>query len=63
MAPGEKINDLVLDSCLAMGYYRMQQNVFTTNIIFQEDQIMPVFWLRTPLQKIKVNSGIKELIR
>jgi arginine-tRNA-protein transferase len=59
----EKINDLVLDSCLAMGYYRMQQNVFTTNIIFQEDEIMPVFWLRTPLNKIRVSSSLKEILR
>ena len=63
MSEQAKINDLILDSCLAMGYYRMQQNVFTTNIIFQEDEIMPVFWLRTPLHKIKVSAGIKEILR
>ena len=63
MSEFEKINDLVLDSCLAMGYYRMQQNVFTTNIIFQEDEIMPVFWLRTPLNKIRVSSSLKEILR
>ena len=59
----QKINDLILDSCLAKGFYRMQQNVFTTNIIFQEDEIMPVFWLRTPLNKIRISSSIKEILR
>ncbi len=58
-----KINDLILDSCLAKGFYRMQQQVFTTNIIFQEDEIMPVFWLRTPLNKIRISSSIKEILR
>ncbi|MFY8021290.1 MAG: arginine-tRNA-protein transferase [Bacteroidia bacterium] len=63
MSARAKINDLILDSCLAMGYYRMQQNVFTTNILFQDEKIVPVFWLRTALQKIKLNKSIKELLR
>lgn len=39
----------ILDNYLANGYYRMQQNVFTVNCLFNsqvEHNLTPVFWLR-----------------
>jgi arginine-tRNA-protein transferase len=35
-----------LDEYLAAGWYRMQQLIFTTDLITKDDALIPVFWLR-----------------
>lgn len=35
-----------LDEYLAAGWYRMQQLIFTTDLITKDDMLIPVFWLR-----------------
>jgi leucyl-tRNA---protein transferase len=41
----------LLDEYLAKGWYRMQQTIFTTDIIIKDDLVIPVFWLRTVLKR------------
>jgi leucyl-tRNA---protein transferase len=41
----------LLDEYLSKGWYRMQQTIFTTDIIIKNDHIIPVFWLRLVLKK------------
>lgn len=36
----------LLDAYLAAGWYRMQQHIFTTDLITKDDELIPVFWLR-----------------
>lgn len=36
----------LLDVYLAAGWYRMQQRIFTTDLITKEEELIPVFWLR-----------------
>ncbi len=54
----------VLDEHLANGYYRMQELMFTTSFIHSDtnEDISPVFWLRTPVTKI-TESKTAKLIR
>jgi leucyl-tRNA---protein transferase len=49
----------VLDEYLAAGYYRMQHNIFTTHYTQLETdaEIIPVFWLRTAVNKINENKA------
>jgi leucyl-tRNA---protein transferase len=42
----ESLPQKILDIYLAAGWYRMQQTIFTTDIISKEDSLVPVFWLR-----------------
>ena len=49
-----------LDDYLARGWYRMQQMIFTTDVIVKENKLLPVFWLRLSLQKYTpVKTGNK----
>ena len=49
----------VLDDYLALGYYRMQHLIFTTNHtqLDMERYRIPVFWLRTLVKRIKENKS------
>jgi len=52
----------LLDVYLAAGYYRMRHDLFTTNSIPRFDGensliFMPVFWLRTLVNKITENKS------
>ncbi len=40
-----------LDEYLAGGWYRMQQTIFTTDVIVKDNSLLPVFWLRLSLKK------------
>jgi arginine-tRNA-protein transferase len=42
----ESLPQNILDIYLAAGWYRMQQSIFTTDIIVKDDSLVPVFWLR-----------------
>ena len=47
----ESLTAQQLDDYLADGWYRMQQMIFTTDVIVKEDRLLPVFWLRLSLEK------------
>lgn len=48
MKPHEhiKFNGALLDNFLAQGCYRMRQDIFTTDFIWDKNALHPVFWLR-----------------
>ena len=54
---------VLLDSMLAQGWYRMGQNVFTTNTIDLEDGEKTVCWARILLQHFSPNSRHRKLIK
>jgi leucyl-tRNA---protein transferase len=43
----------VLDEYLSKGWYRMQQTIFTTDIIIKNELVIPVFWLRFALKRYR----------
>ena len=45
-----KFDGKVLDSFLAQGCYRMRQDIFTTNFLWNDGDLYKVFWLRYSLQ-------------
>lgn len=49
----------LLDKLLAAGYYRMQHLIFTTHVIFENDQhqSIPVFWLRTRVGAVSATKN------
>lgn len=55
----------LLDLLLAKGYYRMQHLMFTCNdtIINEEDGLIPVFWLRTLVDKVSLNKKAQGIIK
>ena len=69
---GKKFIGHDLDNLLAMGYYRMQQEMFTTNVVFSHQDFYDVFWLRTLInpkeivekhQVFKRNNGFSVLLK
>ena len=44
-----KFNGALLDNFLVQGCYRMRQDIFTTDLIWDNHKIYNVFWLRYPL--------------
>jgi len=52
----------LLDEYLARGWYRMQQTIFTTDIIIKQETILPVFWLRLSLKKYRENKTSRKII-
>jgi arginine-tRNA-protein transferase len=61
-----------LDNLLAIGYYRMQQEMFTTNVVFSHQDFYDVFWLRTLISPneivekhsvFKRNNGFSVLLK
>ncbi len=57
--------DAYFDYLLASGFYRMQHMMFTCNetITGNDDQYIPVFWLRTVLQKCKLHKSAKTILK
>lgn len=51
-----------LDDYFANGWYRMQQMIFTTDVILKENRLLPVFWLRLNLAKYKPNKKHLQLL-
>jgi len=47
----ENLSGNQLDEYLADGWYRMQQTIFTTDVILKDNKLSPVFWLRLSLDK------------
>lgn len=58
----EQLTGKELDDYFAKGWYRMQQMIFTTDVILKEDRFLPVFWLRLPIEKYKPTKKHKQLI-
>jgi leucyl-tRNA---protein transferase len=46
----ESLTPQELDEYLAAGWYRMQQLIFTTDLIIKDDRYLPVFWLRVVMK-------------
>jgi len=62
--PGkEGFKGQLLDRYLALGYYRMQHLIFTTTHTQQdtENVLLPVFWLRTVLAKLKEGKAAQAI--
>jgi leucyl-tRNA---protein transferase len=58
----ESLTAQQLDDYLADGWYRMQQMIFTTDVIVKEDRLLPVFWLRLSLEKYSPAKKSNKLI-
>lgn len=55
--PGE-----ALDEYLAQGWYRMQQTIFTTDIIIKNEMVIPVFWIRLVLKRYRHSRSSRKLL-
>lgn len=58
----EQLTGKELDDYLANGWYRMQQMIFTTDVILKENRLLPVFWLRLALAKYKPTKKHQQLL-
>lgn len=52
----------LLDDYLGRGWYRMQQTIFTTDIIIKNDLVIPVFWLRFALKKYTESKSSRKIM-
>jgi arginyl-tRNA--protein-N-Asp/Glu arginylyltransferase len=52
----------LLDEYLAKGWYRMQQTIFTTDVIIKNELIIPVFWLRLVLKRYNETKTSRKII-
>jgi leucyl-tRNA---protein transferase len=58
----EQLTGKELDDYLANGWYRMQQMIFTTDVILKENRLLPVFWLRLAVEKYSSGKKHQQLI-
>ena len=58
----ESLTAQQLDNYLVDGWYRMQQMIFTTDVIVKDDKLLPVFWLRLSLEKYKPVKKANQII-
>jgi arginine-tRNA-protein transferase len=58
----ENLSGSQLDEYLADGWYRMQQTIFTTDVILKDNKLSPVFWLRLSLDKYTASKKNNKLI-
>src|SRR3954462_7812802 len=60
----DPLSSKLLDTLLVQGWYRMRQNVFTTNAIhLDEDVVIPVWWARVVLQDYTPNNRYRKVMR
>jgi arginine-tRNA-protein transferase len=52
-----------LDLCLSMGYFRMQQDIFTCQYVRFERELCPVYWLRIVLDNVTYGTKQNRLLR
>lgn len=52
-----------LDLCLSMGYFRMQQDIFTCQYVPFENKLCPVYWLRIALNNVSYGAKQLRLLR
>jgi leucyl-tRNA---protein transferase len=58
----ESLAPQLLDEYLAAGWYRMQQLIFTTDLILKDNQLLPVFWLRVVIKKYTLAKKNEKII-
>jgi hypothetical protein len=58
-----KFNGALLDNFLAQGCYRMRQDIFTTDLIWDNHKIYNVFWLRYPLANFYFDKKPQRLLQ
>ncbi|MBL7731916.1 MAG: GNAT family N-acetyltransferase [Chitinophagaceae bacterium] len=51
-----------LDEYLSKGWYRMQQTIFTTDIIVKNDVVIPVFWIRLALKQYRPLASARRIL-
>ena len=52
-----------LDLCLSLGYFRMQQDIFTCQFVYFEDKLCSVHWLRIVLEDVVYGKHQLRLLR
>lgn len=52
-----------MDDYLSKGWYRMQQTIFTTDIIVKNDLLIPVFWLRFSMKRYQPGKQYQRIIK
>lgn len=52
-----------LDGFLSLGWFRIQQTIFTTNFIYFDDQVYDAIWLRVRLHDFTSDKKYKTLLR
>jgi arginine-tRNA-protein transferase len=52
-----------LDAYLERGWFRMRQNIFTTNFVHFKDQFYSALWLRISLGELKTDFGRDKLFK
>jgi leucyl-tRNA---protein transferase len=58
----ESLASQELDNYLAAGWYRMQQLIFTTDLIIKDDRYLPVFWLRVVMKNYILTKKNEKII-
>ncbi len=51
-----------MDDYLRRGWYRIQQTVITTDLIYQGERLLPVFWLRLDLRRFRLGRSARRII-
>ncbi|MDP4261824.1 MAG: arginine-tRNA-protein transferase [Bacteroidota bacterium] len=51
-----------LDDYLARGWFRMGQTIFTTDFVPVHEKMLPVYWLRVLVQKVRYGKKQKRLL-
>lgn len=57
-----KFNGPLLDNLLEQGYYRMRQEIFTTDFIIHNENIYHVYWLRFRLADFQLTTEAQKLL-
>jgi leucyl-tRNA---protein transferase len=56
-------NGTMLDAYLSKGYYRMGKHIFTTDVVFNNNQYYKAFWLRYNLNKFHLSEKHQKLLK
>jgi leucyl-tRNA---protein transferase len=57
----DELSKQQLDDYLARGWYRMQDFIFTTDLIVKEANLLPVFWLRHVVNRYQPTATHKKI--
>ncbi|MEO8412848.1 MAG: hypothetical protein ABI472_04285 [Ginsengibacter sp.] len=56
-----KIEPSELDDLLSLGWFRIQQTIFTTDILYFDGEVYPAVWLRVGLQNFQPDKKYRTL--
>ncbi|HEY9049506.1 MAG TPA: GNAT family N-acetyltransferase [Ohtaekwangia sp.] len=59
----ESLTPAQLDAYLERGWFRMRQNIFTTNFVHFKNQFYSALWLRVVLDKFSEDSSLVKIIK